>query len=198
MKRKILSILFFTYCVIASVFLTISGVFTARTAGSVIFQILFLPVVAYFVIETLARIRKKPASKENTPSLSKKQITTVVAIYFILLFFGIVNVNLKAQNDNQTVPSQDLPSSSPLIYPANQDGPSTPQEANTKLIVVIKDGSPSVNIIEKASVYSNVIGKAQNGEVYEYTQKINEWYEIKINDEEVGYIFEDYIEIENK
>jgi len=198
MKRKILSILFFTYCVIASLFLTISGAFTARTVGSVVFQILFLPVVAYFAIETLARIRKKPASEENTPSLSKKQITTIIAIFIILFVFGIVNVNIKAQNDNQTAPLQDPQSSSPLVYPANQDGSNALHEPNLKLIVVIKDGSPSVNIVEKASVYSDVIGKAQNGEVYEYTQKINGWYEIKINDEEVGYIFEDYIEIENK
>lgn len=72
-------------------------------------------------------------------------------------------------------------------------------EASSKFIVVtITDESPSVNIRQEPTIYSEKIGTAKEGDIFEYLPVNPYWYQIKLNNGLTGYIAIKYTKIIEK
>ena len=178
-----------------AILVTISAVFTSKSLGPIIFAILFLPVTAYFVIEFGKEIKsifsKKSGEDSDTHFLPRKAESLVLIIVFALLFgFGFKNV---IANTKVKLTEVDDPSSTntPLIFKAIAT-PSTPLSVIT---VAITDGSPTINIRNKPTIYSDKITTAKDGDKFEVISKDSGWYLVKIagNATDSGYISAKYI-----
>ena len=194
MKKNILSKILFFYSAIASFFVTVSAALTSKTLGSTIFVLLFLPVAAYFVIEFFKTIRasfsKKPPEEPDTPQKPRKGETiSIIVIFLALASLGVRNVVINSTKKviNPLVQQKETEATpSPLVIPTQEKTPTREIE------IIIKDGSSSINVRQKPTIYSEILGEARPGEKYEYTQISNGWYEIKFKDETLGYISSKY------
>nr|WP_237458567.1 N-acetylmuramoyl-L-alanine amidase [Pontibacillus yanchengensis] len=65
--------------------------------------------------------------------------------------------------------------------------PSKKDTANSK-IGTITVQTPSLNVRNKGSLNSKVIGSVKDGEQYPYVQEKNDWYEIKLGDGKKGWV----------
>lgn len=197
MSKTLPKILFF-YSAIASFFIAVSTILTSQSGAPVIFATLFLPVVAYFTTEVFINLRsmfgKKTATTQPTFSEMRTSEAIILSLLFIMLLgVGIKNVITGSQKQTEVVPPKQ---NTQLIIPKNKTQ-NEPLEKKT-LTVEISDGSESVNIRSKASLYSDKVGTAKNGQQFEYTEKKGEWYEIKLEDGTNGYISFKYVQGENK
>jgi hypothetical protein len=188
MKNLLPKVLFY-YCAFGAFFITISTVLTSQTMGPVIFATLFLPVTAYFIIEFFKQMRAVFSNKQvegsdmgSTPKI--REIVVITFIFLSLLGLGIKSI-YNSSKDQAPVP---VPSSSPLVF-KSQPSP-TPLAT---LTIEITDGSPSVNIREKPTVYSSKVTEAKNGDVFEYLEENAGWYKIKLDGDKVGYISAKYV-----
>jgi len=192
--KKLLPKILFYYSAIASFLITISVVLTSQTLGPVIFAILFLPVTAYFIIEFFKQMhslfspKTTPGSDLGSPP-KKGETIIMVVIFLILLGVGIRNVIvLPKNNQNSGTDQTPVPVSSPLIFKTQEE------ETKSRIVIKITDGSPFINIRGKPTVYSEKVGEAKDGDVYEYTNLEAGWYEIKLTDGKAGYITAKYVE----
>lgn len=71
----------------------------------------------------------------------------------------------------------------PLI--TNDQETSTSSKSKEELIKIIYNGT---NIREKPSTKSNVVFRADAGETYKVVNVVDDWYEIKVNDQTKGYV----------
>lgn len=181
--KKLLPKVLFYYCAIAAFFITISTIFTSQGLAPVIFAILFLPIAAYFVIEFFKQVRGE-AEPLNNPR--KGEIISILIIFIILFGLGLKNIYTKTSKP-EAIPS-------PLVFKLNSTPSPTPIP---KLQIKITDGSPSINIREKPTIYSKKISEAKDGEVFEYAKKTGEWYEIRLGNKTLGYVAEKYVKIIN-
>lgn len=135
-------------------------------------------------------------SATSQPSFSEMRTSEAVILsllFIMLLGVGIKNVYSASQSPVEIpTPKQN----SQLIIPKSKTQ-SEPVEKKT-LTIEISDGSETVNIRSKASLYSDKVGTAKNDQVFEYTEKKGEWYEIKLEDGTFGYISFKYVQGENK
>ena len=191
MKNFLSKALFF-YSAIASLIITVSLVLTSDTLAPVIFAVLFLPVTAYFIVEFFkqtrtALLQPKDKKAENQSKPKKGNIILIVLSFLLLLGIGIRNIH----NSNNTpiqVSESPLPSSSPFVFKVERTASPT-----ATLKVVITDNSPSVNIRQKPTTYSEKVGTANDGDVFEFTDISSGWYKIDLASGS-GYISARYIE----
>lgn len=192
--RSLLQKLLFYYCAIAAFLITISTIFTSQTIGPVIFATLFLPVTAYFIIEFFKQMHAvfspKPVEGSDTNSGPKKgEIVIIAAIFLLLLGLGIRNIYAQQLNSGSTAPS---PTPKGLIFNVAP----TPTPSPT-IKITITDGSASINIRQKPSIYAVKIGTAKEGDTFAFISKDNGWYLIKFDDKE-GYVSAKYAVEETK
>ncbi|MCH8986931.1 SH3 domain-containing protein, partial [Patescibacteria group bacterium] len=86
------------------------------------------------------------------------------------------------------------------IQPVNEEGNSPAGGEETSAVLK----TPKVRILQTPTGYLNVrntsslsgtrIGRVQPTEVYEYTDKENDWYQIIFGDDEKGWVSGEYIE----
>jgi REP element-mobilizing transposase RayT len=78
--------------------------------------------------------------------------------------------------------------------------PITSDENNpiTYVFIKIDDGSASVNIRKEPTTSSEIVGSALDGDKYEYVSKAGNWYEIKLDSDEVAYIHANYVQEERE
>jgi len=115
-------------------------------------------------------------------------------IFVVLLSFGMNNVRLSQAKHftNSPVLSEStglMPSPTPTPTPTNFPEP--------KIMVTVKtDASASANIRKEPSLQSEIIGTAENGEVFESVSIGPEWNEIKLNDGSIGFILSKLIQMD--
>lgn len=185
----------FYYCAITAFLITVSTVFTSQTIGPVIFATLFLPVTAYFVIEFFKQLRLmfSPKSLEDTDVSSgprKGEFFLISFIFLLLLGTGIWNIYNSSETSAQSEPQ---PTSTPLTFRVNP----SPTPGIT-VVVSITDGSEFINVREKATVYSEKITEAKDGDIFEYVSKNAGWYEVKLPSGSNGFISAKYVKEETK
>jgi hypothetical protein len=152
-KTNIFLVILFIYSTLASLFLTISGILTTKSTGLIAFQLLFLPITAYFFIEASNYLRHK--FKEKSGEITDFQVTPRrgETIFFIIIFLGLTAIGANNLIKKDPVESDSSPktttSPSPLIFPK-----ATPEQKLSDLKIVITDGSESINIRQKPTVYS--------------------------------------------
>lgn len=171
----------FYYSLIASLLITASVLFAYKSTGPAIFAFLFLPVAAYFVIDFFNKLR---GIGDGDASFKKSDLVFIGLIFLVLLGLGVGNI-ISAKPE-----AEKFPSPSPIIFKSEPtEGP------KPTILVSINDGSPSINIREKPTIYSERLGEAKDGDTFVFISKENGWYKIQFNDTE-GYISNKYV-VEN-
>jgi hypothetical protein len=99
----------FYYSAIASLFITISLVFTSQSIIPVVFATLFLPVTAYFTIEFFKHLKGDNDLKLKP---SKWEVLVISAIFLALVGVSIKNIFLTPPTESPTPGA----SSQPLIF----------------------------------------------------------------------------------
>lgn len=183
--KKALPKLLFYYSAVASFLITVSTIFTSYTLGPVIFATLFLPVTAYFIIEFFKQMRGEGSNAGSGPK--KAEVIVTVALFLLLMGLGLKNIY---KNKQLTINNPQLTTSPPPLVFKTQPSP-TPTTSTTITIDII-DGSTSINIREKPTIYSDKVGEAKNRDVFEYTKKEMGWYEIRMDTGLIGFISAKY------
>jgi hypothetical protein len=191
MKSFMPKLLFF-YSAIASLLITVSLVLTSNTFGPVIFATLFLPVTAYFIIEFFKQMHtivlpKSEKAPVPTPKPKKGEAIVFILIFILLVGLGINNIRVTSKANSNPDSSTPQASSSPFIFKTGQT--STPAAS---LTVSITDGSPTINIRQKPTTYSEKIGTAKDGDKFTYVDKVDGWYQINLATGS-GYVSSKYV-----
>lgn len=148
-----------------------------------------------------------------------REFFTIITVFVVLATIGIRHVIASEQPgpansavlsvETVLAPSPPPPPAQEVLSPTQgvlspTQGVSSPAQGvlsdsditlNIAVITVqISDGSKFVNIRSEASVKSQKIGEAINGEVFELISSSSKWYEVKLADGSTGYISASYIE----
>jgi len=116
-----------------------------------------------------------------------------VGIFFLLLSVGIKNISASGSTNPSPSPSSVLSESTVAPTPT----PSATEAPKTIITIKITDGSKSVNIRKSASVGSEKVGEATDGETFELVSIVSGWYEVVLSDGTNGFISPKYVEREN-
>ena len=125
--------------------------------------------------ETAAQSSLKPLQR-------MPELLATIVVFLLLFTFGIRNVMVSTANDFN-------PSITPAVL-------STTEEVKPKMIVTVKvsDGAESVNIRQKSTTNSEIIGQAKDGDIFEFVSADSKWYEVKLATES-GFISATYVEV---
>jgi putative transposase len=122
----------------------------------------------------------------------------VFAILFTSSFLNIWSSPVKAKGSapspirqaSEQASKQTLGQASELEEDIQQE------DIQPKTMLVVKiDESASVNIRQGPTTSSKVIGKAKNGDTFEFISENSGWYEVKLDDGSTAFISASYVEI---
>lgn len=89
-----------------------------------------------------------------------------------------------------------VPTVKPTTAPETENPPTEPPQEDKILVVIkIEDNSESVNLRQNPTVYSQKIGDAKEGDIFEFISESSGWYEIKLDDGSTGYVSSRYSKI---
>ena len=127
------------------------------------------------------------------------ELLASAVIFLLLVAIGVTNIQVSTIKGSQ-------PTSSPSVFSGRTDPAQIEPEqtevstASTEvfepkvtLTVKIDDGSSSVNIRQKPTTYSEKLGKAKDGDRFEFLSLDSDWYEVKLADGSNGFISENYL-----
>lgn len=131
----------------------------------------------------------------------QRNIFLTIALFGFLLLSGISTRNILFQRKVAVVPAVITPMFTPTVFPTAQplfaQTESEPdvlaaQDVDAahsmKLQVRITGEALRVNIRSNPLADAPIIAKAYNGDILESTDKIDNWYAVKLPDGEIGYI----------
>ncbi len=138
----------------------------------------------------LAR-RNLTRNVENYPNLNLEPLQRVpeflagTVVFLFLTYFGINNIRASTIKSFQPTPTPPVLSETVEV-----------KEIKPKIILTVKitDGAESVNIRQKPTTSSEKIGKAKDGDTFEFVAKDSDWYEVKLADGSTGFISAQYVE----
>ena len=153
-----------------------------------------------------------PSTHEIAPQQRIPEFIATSTIVFLLLFgLGLRNVTMSASASTSavaTLPSTSpSPTSSPVPEVAGETDykeveqieeiivPTEIEQKNT-LVVKTEDGS-LVNLRLKPDLNSEIVGKAKNGDRFEFMWGESGWYMVRLSDG-AAYISADFIEVESE
>jgi putative transposase len=152
---------------------------------------------------------KSPTLKPVTKSRPRVlEFATIFVVFLLLLGLGIRNINASSTRTAASSPTPPVitevlsdsievsPSATPEATLELTPTPTESAEPKTVVIITITDGSPSINIRQKPAITSNIIGKAQEGDTFEFISKQSGWFEVKLIDGSDGFISPKYVKIE--
>lgn len=148
------------------------------------------------------------------------EILATVVIFLLLISIGITNMMIYRTNSSKSLTlgiattsllkiNSPKPSPTPVTIPtpAASSTPipeiskaeeistasAEPVQPKTMVTVTATDGSTTINIREKATIYSKKIGNATEGDTFEFVSMASGWYEVKLTDDSIGFISAKYI-----
>lgn len=143
----------------------------------------------------------QPASE---PRLKFPAFIAASALMFVLLLsLGIRNINTSVAKTKNAISSFPSPTPSPTPL-ASGDDTSTivlgeeDLEYETMVVIKIDDGAESVNIRAEPSTKSEILGKAKDGETFEFVSEQKSWYKIKFNEETFAFVSKSYAQKERE
>lgn len=189
-KKSLAGQLLLYFCTILAVFITVSGIVIATTMQGFLLQLLFLPITLFLVKSSFDQIIRKKSSAPNiTLKRSKSFFATSAIIFFLLMFIGIRSVARSMENQENELTTISLDEDNKtIIIDTSKDG-------ENKKILIIKADNPKaiVNIREAANDTSPIIYQARVGQEFEFLSTNDDWYEIKVDEETIGWIKTDNI-----
>ena len=115
---------------------------------------------------------------------SKNFFATSAIIFFLLMFIGIRSVARSMENQENEMATINLDEDNKTIIFDTSEG-----EENKKIIIIKADNPKAIiNIRETVDDTSPIIYQARVGQEFEFLSIVEDWYEIKIDDETVGWI----------
>ena len=189
---KISQKIFFVYCAILALFISISGILNIKSIETALFQLAFLPVPIYFLASVgryiiQNRKQKKKKGKKNLPlgsgfSLGSGRITFIVIVFLILLAMSARRILTINNAPSETETQKEGVNINEYII------------EDTKKFVLIKadDASFEINVREKPSTTSEILGKVEVDKEYEYVSENEIWFEIVFDEELTGWVHKDY------
>lgn len=140
-----------------------------------------------FEDEDLASNEQMPISPDLKPRSRKLKFLTVTTILFMVLFgLGIRNVVVSAPK------KLNLPAQTPAVLSKTAENEKV---LPPKIIVIVTttDKSKGINIRQKPTTGSKIVGIAKDGDTFEYVSFGSGWYGIKLADNSIGFISATYI-----
>lgn len=184
--------IFFVYCAILALFISISGILNIKTTETALFQLAFLPVPIYFLASIgryliQNRKQKKKKDKVDLPlgsgfSLGKGRVVFVVIIFLILLAMSARRILTNRNNPPETEIQREGINIKEYIV----------EEPKKFVLIKADDASIEINVREEPSTASSILGKAPIDEQYEYVSENETWFEIVFDEELTGWVHKDY------
>jgi putative transposase len=137
-------------------------------------------------VQEAKKVESFKAQRSKTPEF----VATMSLIFALLFTLGVRNVrDTEAQYLADSTP-QKVPQV--IQTPGAAEKPQEMQEQvagvedepviTQSIIITVKDGSDSVNLREKPSIYSPKVGEAYDGNIFELVEENSGWYGIKLED----------------
>jgi uncharacterized protein YgiM (DUF1202 family) len=189
---KISQKIFFVYCAVLALFISISGILNIKTIETALFQLAFLPVPIYFLASIgryliQNRKRKKKKGKKDLPlgsgfSLGSGRVTFVVIIFLLLMAMGARRILINDNNQSEVETQREGININEYIV------------EDPKKFVLIKadDASSKINIREEPSTASEILGTVNVDEEYEFVSENETWFEIVFDEELAGWVHKNY------
>ena len=119
----------------------------------------------------------------------------VVAAVVLVLLVGLGIRNIRV-SEARTADS--MPPSEPSVAQEGLEAEIVKfEEVEPKMVVIkIDDGSTGVNIRQNPTTQSEEIGKAKDGETFEFVSMNSGWYEVKLDDNSTGFVSGQYADTE--
>ncbi len=117
-------------------------------------------------------------------------LTTATAVFVLLLFLGIRHIKISEAQTKISVNS--IPS------PTSQVSGIEDEKPKKILVIKINDESESVNIRQEPTTKSAKVGKAKDGDTFEFVSLNSGWYQVKLDDESIAFVSAGYAEIEGE
>lgn len=184
--------IFFVYCAILALFISISGILNINGIETALFQLAFLPVPIYFLASIgkyiiQNRKQKKKKGEKDLPlgsgfSLSSGRITFIIILFLLLLATSARRILTNNNNPPEAENQREGININEYIV------------ENPKKFVLIKsdDASSEINVREESSTASKILGKVEVDKEYEYVSENETWFEINFDEELSGWVHKDY------
>lgn len=128
-------------------------------------------------------------SQHSEPGSRFLEFAVATAVFVLLFTLGLRNVYVSSAKEIVSINIVSSPSPTPVVAGIKDEKP------KIFLTVKINDESSSVNIRQNPTIYSEKIGSANNGDVFEFISTDSGWYKVKLTDETFGFISSKYIEV---
>ncbi|MBU0572679.1 SH3 domain-containing protein [Patescibacteria group bacterium] len=189
---KISQKIFFVYCAILALFISISGILNITSIETALLQLVFLPVPIYFLVSIGRYLiqnknRKKTKNKEGLPlgsgfSLGKGRVVFVVIIFLLLLATSARRILTTNKTPAEAEPQKEGVNINEYIV----------EEPKKFVLIRSDDASSEINVREESSTASEILGKVVVNEKYEYVSENENWFEIVFDEELTGWVHKDY------
>ena len=130
--------------------------------------------------ESFKDVSTKPVSKAKSKIPEFAFLST--AIFIVLFSVGFRNV--LSSSVEMLEPKQESVVSSPETTPTPQVSGLKDEKPTSKniLVITLDDVSSSVNIRKEPTTDSEIVGRAKDGDTFEFISKVSGWYQIKLDD----------------
>lgn len=191
-KKEILARFFLIAATILAVLISVSGTLSISSSQDLIFQVMFLPVALFFVFEFIQVFFISKRNLSETLIEGKKGL--LIGIFVIILFAYLTKtlniINKKKEKD--PTPQVQTEMSLPQKTEENK-----PKEENTKFITITtKNPQTLVNVRKDPTTNSEIIQKVKRDETYPLIATEKDWYQIKLDENNYGWVFKDYVKLE--
>lgn len=128
------------------------------------------------------------------PRLRFPEFAVATAGFILLFSLGYRNIVISSSSktdSNGIVYQQTISSPSPAPSVAGTED----EKNKTMLVVKTDNGQESINIRQGPTIQSEIVGKAKNGDAFEFVSIDSGWYGVKLSDGSTGFIYSKYTEI---
>jgi len=178
--KRVLVIVFFSYCTFLAVLIAASGITTAVQTKAMPAVLLFLPVPLYFLFRIAASIRapKRSTLYQETGS-GKTGIWGIAVVFVALVSIGLFSVS-RSHNKQTTLPAEQP-------TPTREERPKPSPTLQTTIMITTKDNT-TINIRKQPSQTADIIGKAKANQTFILVSQQDQWYQVKLENEDTGWI----------
>lgn len=178
--------LFLGYCTLLAVFINLSGFVSAQKPVDFLWQTAFLPITLLLFFSLL--------KKDYHPPKINKSMAAVITIIFLLFLIISLRKTISSFKKDVSYTKESISNQpiTPTLIPS-------PTPALPETITVYNENSAvPVNVREEPNVDSPVLAKLKPGAVAPCTDRRENWFQIKLKSEKMGWIFGDYVSFDLK
>lgn len=135
---------------------------------------------------------KTAVASDLEPQSHFPALIASILAFVLLVALGLRNINASAAKAVLGATATTVPSTAPSASPAALPPESETVQPKTLVVVKLDNQSLSVNIRQDPTADSAKIGKARDGDTFEFISENSGWYEVKLPDNSTGFISAEY------